>query len=101
MGGPGQGEGGVAPEKKTDTNTDKSKLPGKFGKGVWVGAYSMKGDPPQGQAGAEYADVQRAYAEEAMDSLSKQKIPAARRDLVKEYFDAIRIGPRPKDKSKD
>jgi len=101
MGGRGQGEGGDAPEKKTDTQTDKSKLPSKLGKGVWVGAYSMKGEPPQGQAGAEYADVQRAYAEEAMDSLSKQKIPAARRDLVKEYFDTIRLGPRSEDKPKD
>lgn len=101
MGGPGQGEGGEAPEKKTDTQTDKSKLPGKLGKGVWVGAYSMKGEPPEGKAAAEYADVQRAYADEAMDSLSKQKIPAGRRDMVKEYFDAIRIGPRAEDRPKD
>jgi hypothetical protein len=51
----------------------------------------MKGEPPKGQAAAEYADVQRAYAEEVNDALQKQKVPAAQRDYVRQYFDAIRL----------
>lgn len=51
----------------------------------------MKGEPPKGAAAAEYADVQQAYAEQAMDALQKQKVPATHRDFVRDYFDAIRI----------
>jgi hypothetical protein len=51
----------------------------------------MKGEPPKGQAATEYADVQRAYAEEVNDALQKQKVPAAQRDYVRQYFDAIRL----------
>jgi hypothetical protein len=50
----------------------------------------MKGEPPKGKAAVDYAEVERAYAEEAMDSLKRQKIPASRRDFVRDYFDAIR-----------
>jgi hypothetical protein len=50
----------------------------------------MKGEPPKGQAATEYADVQRAYAEEAKDALQNQKVPAAHRDFVRDYFDSIR-----------
>jgi hypothetical protein len=56
-----------------------------------VGAYFMKGEPPKGEAAAQYADVQQAYAEEALDALSKQKVPAEHREYVRDYFDAIRL----------
>lgn len=62
----------------------------KIGKGTYVGAYFMKGEPPKGQAAVQYAEVEKAYAEEAMDALQKQKIPAAQRDFVRDYFDSIR-----------
>jgi hypothetical protein len=56
-----------------------------------VGAYFMKGEPPKGQAAAQYEDVQRVYAEEVMDALQKQKIPPNRRDYARDYFDGIRL----------
>ena len=56
-----------------------------------MGSYFMKGEPPKGEAATQYADVQRAYAEEAMDALQKQKIPASQKDYVRDYFDAIRL----------
>lgn len=68
----------------------KEKIPGKIGKGKIVGSWVTRGDPPKGVATAEYAEVYEAYSEEAFDSLSRQKIPASRRDYVREYFDAIR-----------
>ena len=91
MGGPGQGRGGEAPERGSDTGVERTKLPSRLGKGTYVGAYFMKGEPPDGEAATQYSEVQRAYAEEAMDALSKQKIPASQRDYVRDYFDAIRL----------
>lgn len=79
---------------------EKTKTPSQLGKGTYVGAYFLKGEPPKGQAAAEYGEVQRAYAEEAMDALQKQKVPAAYRDFVRDYFDAIRMGKTPDAKDK-
>jgi len=50
----------------------------------------MKGEPPKGEAAAQYAEVQRVFAEEAKDALQSQKVPAAQRDFVRDYFDSIR-----------
>jgi uncharacterized phage infection (PIP) family protein YhgE len=88
--GEGKGEG-PRPETPADFDTDKSKVKSKLGKGTYVGSYFMKGEPPKGQAATDYSEVERAYAEEAMDALNKQKIPAAQRDYVRDYFDAIRL----------
>jgi hypothetical protein len=93
--GDGLGEGfgyGERPETPADFDTEKSKVKSKLGKGTYVGSYFMKGEPPKGEAATQYAEVERAYAEEAMDALHKQKIPAAQRDYVRDYFDAIRLG---------
>lgn len=93
--GPGpKGEGfgyGERPETPADFDTEKSKVKSKLGKGTYVGSYFMKGEPPKGEAATRYSEVERAYAEEAMDSLNKQKIPASQRDYVRDYFDAIRL----------
>jgi hypothetical protein len=51
----------------------------------------MKGEPPKGEAATQYAEVQRVYAEEALDALQQQKIPATQRDFVRDYFDSIRL----------
>lgn len=87
--GPGRGTG-KRPESPDDVGIEKTKVPSQLGKGTYVGAYSMKGEPPKGTAAAEYSAVQQAYAEKAMDALSKQKVPATYRDFVRDYFDAIR-----------
>ena len=91
MGGRGQGEGGEAPERAEDTQTQKTKVRSPLGKGKYVGAYSLKGEPPKGEAAAEYAEVTQSYADYALDSLKKQKIPAAQQDYVRGYFDALRL----------
>lgn len=94
MGGQGMGPGkgtGHRPESPDDTATDKTKVKSQLGKGQYVGAYFMKGEPPKGEAAAQYADVQRVYAEDAMDALQKQKVPAAYREYVRDYFDALRL----------
>ena len=93
---PGDGLGenqgyGTRPETPADFDTEKSKVKSKLGKGTYVGSYFMKGEPPKGEAATQYAEVERAYAEEAMDALQKQKIPASQRDFVRDYFDAIRL----------
>lgn len=88
----GEGQGhGPRPETPADFDTEKTKVKSKLGKGTYVGSYFMKGEPPKGEAATQYADVERAYAEEAMDALNKQKIPATQRDYVRDYFDAIRL----------
>ena len=68
----------------------RKKIPGKRGKGVIVGSWVTRGDPPTGVATEEYTEVFQAHAEEAMDSLSRQKIPTEKQDYVRDYFDAIR-----------
>jgi hypothetical protein len=88
----GEGKGyGTRPENPADFDTEKSKVKSKLGKGTYVGSYFMKGEPPKGEAATQYSEVERAYAEEAMDALNKQKIPASQRDYVRDYFDAIRL----------
>jgi len=88
----GKGYGtGTRPENPTEFDTEKTKVKSKLGKGTYVGSYFMKGEPPKGEAATRYAEVERAYAEEAMDALHKQKVPAAQRDYVRDYFDAIRL----------
>lgn len=91
MGGRGQGEGGEAPERPEDTGTEKTKARSPLGKGKYVGAYSLKGEPPKGDAAVEYAEVTQSYADYALDALKKQKIPASQRDYVRAYFDALRL----------
>ena len=56
-----------------------------------MGLYTTKGDPPKGQAAAEYADVQSSAAEHALDALKKQRVPSDQKDYVRDYFDAIRL----------
>jgi hypothetical protein len=90
MGGPGQGEGGVAPETPGDTGLEKTKIPGQLGPGRIVGAWTTKGEPPKGEARVEYEQVVESAAEEAMDALSKQRVPATQREYVRDYFEAIR-----------
>jgi tRNA U34 5-methylaminomethyl-2-thiouridine-forming methyltransferase MnmC len=88
----GEGQGyGTRPETPADFDTEKTKVKSKLGKGTYVGSYFMKGEPPKGEAATRYSEVERAYAEEAMDALNKQKIPATQRDYVRDYFDAIRL----------
>lgn len=88
----GEGQGlGPRPENPAEFDTEKTKVKSKLGKGTYVGSYFMKGEPPKGEAATRYAEVERAYAEEAMDALNKQKIPASQRDYVRDYFDAIRL----------
>jgi hypothetical protein len=88
----GKGYGyGTRPENPTEFDTEKTKVKSKLGKGTYVGSYFMKGEPPKGEAATRYTEVERAYAEEAMDALNKQKVPAAQRDYVRDYFDAIRL----------
>jgi hypothetical protein len=89
-GGEGQGRGGDPGEKATDTGLVKTRLRGEIGKGKIVGAWTVKGEPPKGQVRAEYEEAAESAAEEAMDALSKQRVPAAQRDYVRDYFDAIR-----------
>jgi hypothetical protein len=62
-----------------------------LGKGKYVGAYTMKGEPPKGEAVSEYTELQSAAAEYALDALKKQKVPAAQRDFVRGYYDSLRI----------
>jgi hypothetical protein len=68
----------------------REKISGKLGKGVIVSSWVTRGEPPKGVATAEYAEVHQAYTEEAVEALSRQKIPNAKRDYVRGYFDAIR-----------
>lgn len=82
----------MAPEEPDDVGLKRSKAKGMLGKGRYVGLYFMKGDPPKGKARVEYAEVEQAATEEAMDALENQRVPAAQRDYVKDYFDAIRLG---------
>ena len=63
-----------------------------LGKGKYVGLYFMKGEPPKGKAHAAYVEVQNTAEKEAMDALENQRIPAAQKDYVRDYFDAIRLG---------
>ena len=88
----GQGKGGIAPETPDDVGLRRTKAKSQLGKGKYVGLYFMKGEPPKGTARAEYAEVQQAASEEAMDALENQRIPASQRDYVRDYFDAIRLG---------
>jgi hypothetical protein len=57
---------------------------------VIVGQWYTRGEPPRGVATVEYAEVQQAYAEEAMEALPTQKIPKDKQDLVRDYYDALR-----------
>ncbi len=63
----------------------------RLGKGKYVGAYTMKGEPPKGEAASEYSELQAAAAEYALDALKRQKIPAAQREFVQKYYDSLRI----------
>jgi hypothetical protein len=63
---------------------------GQLGKGVIVGSWFTKGEPPKGQAFAEYAEVRAAFEAEALEALQKQKVPAEYKEYVRDYFDAIR-----------
>ena len=49
-----------------------------------------RGDPPKGVATVEYSKTYSDYSEMALDAMSRQKIPASKRDYVRDYFDAIR-----------
>lgn len=90
MGGPGIGAGGRAPERASRTGFDKTRVRGPNNKGVIAGAFTTSGEPPKGKAMTEYAEVQQSFAEEVNNVLTRQKIPASRREYVREYFDAIK-----------
>lgn len=68
----------------------RKKIPGKLGKGVIVGSWVTRGDPPTGVATEEYAEVYQAHAEEAMESLQRTKVPKEKQDYLRDYFDSIR-----------
>lgn len=89
-GGEGQGRGGNPPEKQYPTGLEKKRIPGQIGKGKIVGRYSVKGEPPEGKAKAEFRKIASEAREEALEALSRQKVPSSYRDYVRDYFDAIR-----------
>ena len=91
MGKAGVGEGGKAPEEKTDTDLEKQRVKVPIGKGKIVGLWFTPGGAPKGQAAAEYAEAHAQFSQEAMDSLHQQRIPRSSQEYVRGYFDAIRL----------
>lgn len=90
LGGPGKGRGGKSHENPHPTGLEKTKIPGRMGRGKVVGYYTIRGEPPEGKAGVEFRRLASEAREEALEALGRQKIPASARDYVRDYFDAIR-----------
>lgn len=90
LGGPGQGQGGIAPKAPDDVALEKTKVKGQLGKGAASTLGFFKGDPAQASPTAEYGEMYSDYQEEANDALTKEDIPLGQKDFVKEYFESIR-----------
>jgi hypothetical protein len=90
---PGGHPSGERKENPTDAGFEKDRVKSQHGKGKAkvVSTWFDKGEPPKGQAQVEYEAVQSAASAEANDAVSKQKIPPAYRNYVRDYFDSIRV----------
>ncbi|MEZ6184271.1 MAG: hypothetical protein R3F62_04570 [Planctomycetota bacterium] len=65
------------------------KLDGKVGKGKIVGSYFRRGDQVEGEAQAEFVEVQEAAKAQAAQALEKTKIPRKMADYVQDYIDSL------------
>jgi len=95
MGGPGQGEGGQAPENPHDVKFQATKTPGQLGKGQIIGHMWVKGQPApkDDKMRAEYVEAHAAAAKAATEAVESGKIPRELREYVREYFTATRAAP--------
>ena len=86
MGGPGMGQGGVAPVQPHSVNFQPGKIQGKMRKGRIVGSFFSDGKNLKGEAKVPFVAEAVAAEVEAAAALQNEQVPRAYENYVREYF---------------
>jgi hypothetical protein len=90
MGGPGQGEGGVAPEnpdQKNDFKTEKSRSALVAGKLLMTLKTKEVGD--RGEVKKEYAESIQKVKQGVGEAILQERVPPGYHEAIKKYFDNL------------
>lgn len=90
MGGPGQGMGGQARFQEGKVGFKPTKPRAKMGKGDIIGMVRVWGPQIKGDSQVDFTDAHFEYSQAAEDTMVKENIPLELREVVRDYFDAIR-----------
>ncbi len=90
MGGPGQGQGNIAPEDDSiTTNFQTEKDKSKLNAGKILLSWKTKGKAPAGTANKDYQESLNTVKQDAAQAIDSEQVPAGYHDAIKKYFDTI------------
>lgn len=90
MGGPGQGEGGVAPEDPNqEEGYNPEHAPTVMQPGKVLMEWKSKEVSNPGEAKREYEQAIRQVRQEASEAILREEVPPGYRDTIQKYFDTI------------
>jgi hypothetical protein len=90
MGQLGQGQGGIAPEEKTDVAFKMERAKVHTGKGKIIGQFLVNGEQVKGSVSKEAVEIISAAERDATDAVNRDRIPRQYQKSVKEYFSSVR-----------
>jgi hypothetical protein len=90
MGGPGIGEGGLAPLAETPTAFVDSPVKGQQQPGRVVASWLVEGKQVKGEAKADYVQAVESAATDAAQAIQDEKIPLAYEAFIRDYFQAMK-----------
>ncbi len=98
---PGQGRGGLAPERKTGIGFKIVRGKVKTGKGAIIGQFLVDGEQQKGDVSSDFVEVVTAAERDATDAVSRDRVPRQYQKAVKEYFTTVRKAVKATKEGKD
>ncbi|HNQ24709.1 MAG TPA: hypothetical protein PKK06_16630 [Phycisphaerae bacterium] len=86
MGKLGRGQGGLAPEERTDVAFKVEKQQVHTGQGAIIGQFLVEGEQVRGEVDRTFVEVITAAEHEASDAVNRDRVPRQYQKAVKEYF---------------
>jgi len=86
--------------RRTEVGSRDVKVTGRMGDAGKIYSMETRGEPDRpGETSVPYYDVFSTYSRQAEKAIEKEKVPAAYRQRVKAYFDALKEGSTTSDRA--
>ena len=90
MGGPGQGEGNIAPEDESlDSEFQTTRARSPLTPGKILMSMKVKGLSDKGQVDRQYADSLARVKQDVSDAVVAERVPPGYHNAIKRYFDTL------------
>ena len=92
MGGQGIGQGGPANREEGAVGFKSQRIKGDLQPGQIVAKFKVPGEQTPGEMTTAYESMRIEYQQQAEETIAHDPIPLEHRELVREYYDAIKQG---------